>query len=67
MRHFAFFSLYQVSKARCIFYIRISSQFGLAAFLLEILGLTVEGVDSRTQVVPNELNGFLIIGLRITF
>lgn len=67
MRHFAFFFLYQVSKARCVFYIHISSQFGLATFLLEILGLTVEGVDSRIQVVPNELNSFLIIGLRITF
>ena len=67
MRHFAFFFLYQVSRVTCIFYTHSSSQFGLATFLLKMLDLVVEGVDSHTQVAPNELNSFLIIGLKVTF
>ena len=68
MRQFTvFFFRHQVLKIRCIFYTYSTSQFGLATFLLEILDLIVESVDSHTQVVPNKLKSFLITELRISF
>lgn len=58
VRPFTFFFLSQVFKVRCVFHTHSTSQFGLAAFLLEILDLTGERADYVPKLSQTNLKVF---------